>query len=163
MKRVNHFWLVFFITYWCLNILPPSQFKDLVHEVTAFSEQLFIVAFSIKQSCCAFVSQSASHPFTPHPRATSRSNKRFTLSTGAHWVIRFPRGHFDSSCCGRGECYLLAFPYLHVIKLSAPKILKIAPAGRAVRLGGSSANKSQLDVQACLDNKVIPCKSVDSC
>lgn len=31
-----------------------------------------------------------------------------------------------------------------------------------MRLGGSSANKSQLDVQACLDNKVIPCKSVDS-
>lgn len=30
VKRVNRFWLVLTI-YWCLNILPPSQFKDLVY------------------------------------------------------------------------------------------------------------------------------------
>lgn len=107
--------------------------------------------------------QPASNQFTPHSRATTRSSSYSSLlSAGALRVITFPHGHFDSSCRGKEECYLFAFPYLNVIKLSAPRIQKIAPARCTVRLGGSRGNKSQLDLQACLDNKVIPCKSVDS-
>lgn len=42
----SEFWIVF-LTYWCRNTLPPSEFRDLVHEVTVCSKQLFIVAFTI--------------------------------------------------------------------------------------------------------------------